>query len=153
VSQSWCKSATAKSLCNIISFFQFIWVKTSLDSHLKVVRLEDPASLMMTLKTPDLWTELYQERRRLLEREYKTNVPSLDFDGFEKALNRLCNKYTSTGLSRLLRILHPTLNHVRSFSGAINSAAQNNMVASLVWSGLQVFIEVYKCQVCLQFLR
>jgi hypothetical protein len=88
-------------------------------------------------------TIAHQKKAELQKLKIPANVNIENFDQFNKCLENLCKTYAGKGLARFVRDrLSPILDHVRSFAGAINAASQTNEISGLVWSGLQVVIEV-----------
>jgi hypothetical protein len=56
----------------------------------------------------------------------------------------MCKVYKSKGLTKCLRRLTLSLDHVRSFTLAISSATQADTTVTLVWGELQIVIEINK---------
>ncbi|KAF7676169.1 hypothetical protein GT037_005674 [Alternaria burnsii] len=84
---------------------------------------------------------LFQEWRRKFRSVAPLPQDPADFDSLQRVLQDLTTQYSRKPLSKCLAKLQPTLEHVKSFSGALNSICQVQDATTLTWGALQVMIE------------
>lgn len=96
----------------------------------------------MALPLDLLWQQLYDEKRRVVERPDGSKVVTPDFATFQLAMQTMAVDYASKGLPKFLSKLYPKLEHIKSLQAAVSSMTQANMVSTLVWGALQIFLEV-----------
>jgi hypothetical protein len=101
------------------------------------------ATATTTATTPDLlaWDLIFQKWRRKFQDVAPLPPGSANFDSFQIALQHLTRQYSRKRVSQYLQKLTPSLEHVRSFSGALNSVAQVQDATNLTWGALQIVIE------------
>ncbi len=63
-------------------------------------------------------------------------------DTFQEFVERMIRKYSEKRVSRGLKKISATLDHVKSFSGAFAAFAQADMAGMIIWGSLQIVIEV-----------
>lgn len=69
-----------------------------------------------------------------------------NLDAFQVRLNQLLKSWSGKTINRLVvEILHPHLEHIRSFEVAISVSAQQCGYAAYIWSALLAIIEVRAC--------
>lgn len=72
-----------------------------------------------------------------------------NLDAFQVRLNQLLKRWSGKTINRLVvEILHPHLEHIRSFEVAISVSAQQCGYAAYIWSALLAIIEVRACVIC-----
>ena len=89
------------------------------------------------------WERLFDQARHDLEEEECGNaLMTTGLDELMANLNRSATLYSRREITQLANKIHPTLQHLNTFTAAISSAVQYNPVACLVWGGVQAVLQV-----------
>ena len=94
------------------------------------------------------WERLFDQARHELEEEQcVAALTTAGMDDLVRALERAATVHSRQEVHRLVAKLHPSLQHIQSFTAAISSAVQYNPIACLVWGGIQAVLQVTRLQV------
>lgn len=91
----------------------------------------------------ECWERLFDQAQHDLEEEHCGNaLMTAGLDQLMSNLDRSATVYSRHEISRLTNKLHPSLQHIRTFTAAVSSAAQYKPIACLIWGGMQAVLEV-----------
>lgn len=89
------------------------------------------------------WERLFDQAKHDLEEENCGNaLKTTSIDELMANLDRSAIVYSRLEISQLAKKLHPSLQHIQTFTSAISSAVQYNPIACLVWGGMQAVLQV-----------
>lgn len=89
------------------------------------------------------WERLFNQAQHDLEEEHCGNaLMTAGLDQLMSNLDRSATVYSRHEISRLANKLHPSLQHIQTFTAAVSSAAQYTPIACLIWGGMQAVLEV-----------
>jgi len=92
----------------------------------------------------ELWVDVVERRKAdFLKLKVSIDLHVDSMERFRAAMDDLSRRYSSkTGTRFFLTKVAPYMEHIQSFSTALNSISQGLPFGSLVWGGLQVVLEV-----------
>lgn len=101
--------------------------------------------VLVTMDSQQLerWQQLFEQKRNdLFEEQCDCAVEVQSLEDLQRRLHQMAMEYCHGLFPNTLDRLEPSLNHLKSFAGAISSAAQYEPVAYLVWGVIQAVVEV-----------
>lgn len=88
------------------------------------------------------WDALFERWKTTFQAVAPLPQSPVNFDSFQVSLDVMAEHYKRQKISVYLDKLKPGLEHVRSFSGALNAIAQVEKGTHITWGVFQVMIEV-----------
>lgn len=85
---------------------------------------------------------LRREVERLPNQQIRTRLERLNFETFNSAIQDLSQKHSTRRDSRVITAITPTIQVLKSLTGAISTYVQFDAIPAFMWGSIQMVLEV-----------